>query len=123
MSLFSNAHSQATPSQETVKQIEDLMNRYVSELNDVTHYTIRLKGNILDKETHLSGGESHHRTYNLKKAEITMTEHEIEPGAREFYDFITYWDVHIANNWIATEIYMKEDAERMVQLLNKLKKK
>lgn len=122
MSVLTNACSQVSPYEKTLKQIEHLMNQYVSELNDVTHYTLSLKGNILDKETHLNGGDSHHRTYNLKNTDFTIEEHEIEPGAREFYDFITYWDVHIADNWIATEIYNKEDAERMIQLLNDLQK-
>lgn len=101
--------------------LEDFLNKYVSDLNDVTHYTLRIKKGLLDKETHLNNGESHHKTFKLKNAQFTLEENEIEEGAREFYDFIVYWDVHINGSWIATEIYNQKDAEKIIDLLKALK--
>ena len=121
MTLSINACSQKNQSQTTLIQLEDLMNSYVSELNDVTHYTLTIKDSILDKETHLDGGESHHKLYDISNAEFRMSEYEIEPEAREFFDFIVYWDIYISDDWIATEIHNKEDAEKIILLLKKLK--
>lgn len=116
------ARSQTADAKRNLKALEDLMNRYVSDLTDVTHYTLSLKKDVLDKETHLSDGESHHMTYKLKDAGFEMHRFEIEPEAREFYDFVVYWDIHIDGNWIATEVYTREDAQEMIRLLKEIQK-
>ena len=123
LAIFSanKSYSQDLSKQEILKTIEILLNKHISSgMSSVSHVTLRLDGSMLDKETHLIGDESHHKKFELKEASFNMKKYEIEKEAREFYDYKKYWDVHINNSWIATEISKKKDALRLIELLKQL---
>lgn len=115
---------------QSIKTLQNFMNTHIPEMNSgIERFEILIKEDNLVIETFTTFEEGEDETkrsyikeFDLKNEEVVLDKFRLSREEAKAYGYSVYWEVSVGSRFLLSNIESKDDAEKLVELLQNVKR-